>query len=424
MSKISNIAAREIIDSRGFPTIEVEVALESGHIGRAASPTSSYWSEHEAMELRDIHSPRYNGKGVLEAINKVTNELNPKLKGLNALDQKEVDHTILEIDGTSNFSNLGSNTTIAISIATAKAACKAGGVPLHRHLGGVIHSTLPVPLMNIINGGSQAENLLDMQEFMIAPLSATSFAGAIRMATEVFDNLKQMLKEAGDNFTVDDKGGFAPHISQSKEALDYIIRAIEKSGYKPGHDISIAIDCCAGEIFEDEQYVLRGEDTNLSSEKLFEYYQDLINNYPIFYLEDPFDPSDHGGWSKITAELGGKIQIAGDKLFASNKESIRSGALHHRANATLIKPNQAGTLTKTFEVINFANKYNLSQIISHRTGETPDSFISHLAVALNINQIKAGSIYRGERGAKYNELIRIEESLKHSQYIGRKIFKK
>jgi enolase len=424
MPKISDVTAREVIDSRGSPTIEVDITLESGHVGRAASPTSNYWGIYEALELRDINSARYNGRGVLEAVKKANKEIAPKIIGFEALDQKEIDHKLAEIDGTSNFSNLGSNTTIAVSIATAKAACKVSSVPLHRHLGGVVHSILPLPLMNIINGGTQTENLIDMQEFLIAPISAQTFTGAIRMASEVFDNLKQMLHEAGDNFTVDDKGAFVPYISQSREALDYIIRAIEKSGYKPGYDISIGIDCGGSELYEEDEYILRGEDKKLGSEKLFEYYRDLINEYPIFYLEDPFHYSDHGGWSKIQEEFGSKIFIAGDKLFATNKELIRSGALHHRANTTLIKPNQAGTLTKTFEVINFASKYHLSPIISHRAGETADSFISHLAVALNINMIKTGSIYRGERAAKYNELMRIEESLNHSEYIGRKIFKK
>jgi enolase len=409
---IQQIHAREILDSRGNPTIEVEVTLEGGAIGRFAVPSGASTGEHEALELRDKEPGRYLGKGVRKAIENVFTKIAPVLIGTSALNQRAVDQALLNLDGTPNKSNLGANATLGVSIATAKAAAKALGLPLWRYLGGVNAHRLPVPMMNIINGGAHADNNVDFQEFMVIPVGAESFREALRMGTEVFHSLKKVLKGRGLNTAVGDEGGFAPNLARNDEALAVIMEAITQAGYQPGEEIALALDVASSEFYHDGQYVLSGEGRSLSSEELVEFYADLCDRYPIVSIEDGMGEDDWEGWAAITARLGDRVQLVGDDLFVTNPERLGRGIAEGTANSILIKVNQIGTLTETLDCIEMAHRAGYTTVISHRSGETEDTTIADLAVAVNAGQIKTGSASRSDRVAKYNQLLRIEEALK------------
>ena len=408
MSKIKDIKAREILDSRGNPTVEVDVILESGVMGRASVPSGASTGSREALELRDNDKNRYNGKGVLKAVNNVNNIIKEKLIGLNSLNQKLIDETMIQLDGTKNKSNLGANAILGVSMANLKAASIYKNVPLYRYFSNDI--SMPRPMMNILNGGAHADNGLDFQEFMIIPERDT-FKERLRVGTEVFHNLKEVLKDNNLSTSVGDEGGFAPNLNTNKEALDLIIKAIEKAGYTPGKDVFLGLDVAASEFYENGKYNLKGENKVLSTDELIEYFEDLVNNYPIISIEDPVDENDWEGFKKITEKLGDKIQLVGDDLFVTNKEYLKKGIDMKAGNAILIKVNQIGTITETIETINLAKENNYKTIISHRSGETEDTTIAHLAVGLNLKQIKTGSLSRTDRVCKYNELLRIEENL-------------
>ena len=409
---IQQIHAREILDSRGNPTIEVEVTLEGGAIGRFAVPSGASTGEHEALELRDKEPGRYLGKGVRKAIENVFTKIAPVLIGTSALNQRAVDQALLNLDGTPNKSNLGANATLGVSIATAKAAAQALGLPLWRYLGGVNAHRLPVPMMNIINGGAHADNNVDFQEFMVIPVGAESFREALRMGTEVFHSLKKVLKGRGLNTAVGDEGGFAPNLARNDEALAVIMEAITQAGYQPGEQIALALDVASSEFYRDGQYVLSGEGRSLSSEELVEFYADLCDRYPIVSIEDGMGEDDWEGWAAITARLGDRVQLVGDDLFVTNPERLGRGIAEGTANSILIKVNQIGTLTETLDCIEMAHRAGYTTVISHRSGETEDTTIADLAVAVNAGQIKTGSASRSDRVAKYNQLLRIEEALK------------
>lgn len=408
MSKIKDIKAREILDSRGNPTVEVDVILENGIIARASVPSGASTGSREAIELRDNDKNRYNGKGVLKAVNNVNTIIKEKLIGLDSLDQKLIDETMINLDGTKNKSNLGANAILGVSMANLKAASLYKKIPLYKYFNEEI--SMPRPMMNILNGGAHADNGLDFQEFMIIP-ERENFKERLRVGAEVFHSLKEVLKENNLSTGVGDEGGFAPNLNTNKEALDLIIKAIEKAGYQPGKDVFLGLDVAASEFYENSKYNLKGENKVLSTDELIKYFEDLVKKYPIISIEDPVDENDWEGFKKITEVLGDKIQLVGDDLFVTNKEYLKKGIDMKAGNAILIKVNQIGTITETIETINLAKENNYKTIISHRSGETEDTTIADLAVGLNLKQIKTGSLSRTDRVSKYNELLRIEENL-------------
>lgn len=408
MSKIKDIKAREILDSRGNPTVEVDVILDSGIMARASVPSGASTGSREAIELRDNDKNRYNGKGVLKAVDNVNKIIKEKLIGLDSLDQKLIDKTMIELDGTKNKSNLGANAILGVSMANLKAASLYKNIPLYKYFNEKV--SMPRPMMNILNGGAHADNGLDFQEFMIIPEKDT-FKERLRVGAEVFHSLKEVLKENNLSTGVGDEGGFAPNLKTNKDALDLIIKAIEKAGYTPGKDVFLGLDVAASEFYENGRYILKGENKILTTDELIEYFVDLVNNYPIISIEDPVDENDWEGFKKITKVLGDKIQLVGDDLFVTNKEYLQKGINMRAGNAILIKVNQIGTITETIDTINLAKENNYKTIISHRSGETEDTTIADLAVGLNLKQIKTGSLSRTDRVCKYNELLRIEEDL-------------
>ena len=419
--KITNIKAREVLDSRGFPTVEAEVFLNNGMMASAIVPSGASTGSLEACELRDGDVSRYLGKGVLKAVENVRSKIAPALIGFDPSKQREIDNLMIDLDGSENKSNLGANAILAVSLACAKAAAASRGLPLYQYIGNESSCLMPVPMMNIINGGKHADNKIDIQEFMIMPCKATSMADAIRIGAEVFHHLKSLLKKDGHNTNVGDEGGFAPNFGSSKQALDYISRATEKAGYKLGSDIKLALDAASTEFYKNGKYHLDGENKILDGDQLIKYYEDLVNNYPIFSIEDACSEDDYESWAKITQALGAKTQLVGDDLFVTNPKILAKGIAQGLANAVLIKVNQIGTLSETLDTIALARKNNYNAIISHRSGETEDATIAHIAVATNAGQIKTGSLCRSDRIAKYNELIRIEESLGSKARYGFKL---
>jgi len=423
MSEIYAIYGREILDSRGNPTVEVDVYLESGVVGRAAVPSGASTGEHEAVELRDGDKNRYLGKGVLKAVENVNKIIAPKLIGIEASHQTEIDKTMLELDGTENKQKLGANAILGVSLACARAAAEEQEMPLYRYIGGSNAKLLPVPMSNILNGGQHADNTVDLQEFMIMPLGAKTFREALQMNAEVFHTLKKYLQQQGYATGVGDEGGFAPNLKSNEEALQIIVKAIELADFRPGVDISIALDPAASEFYKDGKYHLTAENVALSSEEMVDYYAKLVNKYPIVSIEDGLAEDDWEGFKLMIEKLGDKIQIVGDDLFVTNVERLKTGIEENAANSILIKLNQIGTLTETLDTIELAKKNNYTTVISHRSGETSDTVIADLAVAVNSGQIKTGSICRSERIAKYNQLLRIEEELGESaKFIGRDVF--
>jgi enolase len=423
MTKISKILAREIIDSRGNPTVEVDVMLEDGSFSRAAVPSGASTGSLEAWELRDGDKKRYLGKGVLKAVKGVNTEIRDALIGMDANDQMAIDKTMIELDGTKNKERLGANAILGVSLAVAHAAAYSNKVPLAFYLGGASATTLPVPMMNIINGGAHADNPIDIQEFMIMPVSAGSISEAIRMGAEIFHTLKKNLHDAGHNTNVGDEGGFAPALKSADEALSFIMKSIEKAGYRPEEDIVIALDAASTEFHKNGIYDLEGEGKKLGSDELIKYYETLINKYPIRSIEDAMAEDDHKGWKAITEVLGNKVQLVGDDLFVTNPAILKQGIEDGLANAILIKVNQIGTLSETLEAVRMAQEANYNAIISHRSGETEDSTIAHIALGTSAGQIKTGSLSRSDRLAKYNELLRLEEFLgSNAKYAGKGIF--
>ena len=421
--EIVDIVAREILDSRSFPTVEVEVYLEDGTIGRAAVPSGASTGIFEAVELRDGDKERFNGKGVLNAVKNVNDTIADELIGLNALDQTFIDKTLIELDGTKNKGKLGANAILGVSLAVARAAAEYLGLPLYQYVGGVNAKVLPVPMMNIINGGEHADNSVDLQEFMIMPAGACDFREALRMCSEVYHALKKLLNEKGYSTGVGDEGGFAPNLKSNEEAIEVIIEAIEKAGFKPGKDIFIALDPASSEFFEDGKYVLKHEGKTLTPEEMVGFYENLVNKYPIISIEDGMAEEDYEGWKIMTERLGNKIQLVGDDLFVTNTERLKMGIEKGLANSILIKLNQIGTLTETLDAIEMANRAGYTAVISHRSGETEDTTISDLVVAVNAGQIKTGAPGRSERVAKYNQLLRIAEELDDvAQYRGMDAF--
>ena len=424
MFNINQIKAREILDSRGNPTLEVEVTLENGIVGRAAVPSGASTGAHEAVELRDNDNARFNGKGVLKAVENVNKDLAAALIGLNAKDQKNIDQKMIDLDGTENKSRLGANAILGISLAIAKAAATCSDQSLFRYIGGKRARVLPVPMMNIINGGEHADNPIDIQEFMIMPIGAKNIKEAIRMGSEVFHTLKAELSSSGLSTSVGDEGGFAPNISSTRDALDFILKSIENAGYKAGEDIYLALDCASTEYFCDGKYHLSGEGKVLGSKDNAAYLADLVADYPIISIEDGMAEDDWEGWEILTNELGNKIQLVGDDLFVTNPKRLKKGIEKSCANSMLVKVNQIGTLTETLEAVDLAHRANYTNVMSHRSGETEDTTIADLAVATNCGQIKTGSLARSDRLAKYNQLIRIEEELEgFAKYAGRSILK-
>ncbi len=412
MSDIIMVKAREILDSRGNPTVEAEVWLETGYFGRAAVPSGASTGSREALELRDGDEKRYLGKGVTQAVKNINEEIAPKLIGIEAQDQVGLDRYLIELDGTENKSRLGANAILAVSMAVARAASEELGLPLYRYLGGVGAYILPVPMMNVLNGGKHADNNLDIQEFMIVPVGAPTFREALRMGSETFHNLKRILKSKGLNTAVGDEGGFAPSLSSNEEALEVLMEAIEKAGYVPGKDIFIALDAAASEFYENGIYKMAAEKKpEKTAEEMVDYYEDLVNRYPIISIEDGMAEDDWDGWKILTDRLGGKIQIVGDDIFVTNTKILARGIKEGVANSILIKLNQIGTITETFEAMDMAHKASYSCVVSHRSGETEDTIIADLAVAARTGQIKTGSLSRTDRVAKYNQLLRIEEEL-------------
>jgi enolase len=424
MSAIIDITAREILDSRGNPTVEVDVTLESGATGRAAVPSGASTGAHEAAELRDGDKSRYGGKGVLRAVEHVEGEIFDALGGMDADAQIEIDNTLIDLDGTPNKSRLGANAILAVSVATAKAAADELSTPLYRYIGGVFARTLPVPMMNIVNGGQHADNPIDIQEFMIQPVAAGTMADAVRIGSEIFAALKKILRDAGHNTNVGDEGGFAPNLKSADEALGFITKACEKAGYRPGDDITFALDCASTEFYRDGAYKLEGEGKSFDAEGMVSYLEALVKRYPIVSIEDGCAEDDWDGWKLLTERLGAKIQLVGDDLFVTNPERLRRGIETGTANAILVKVNQIGTLSETLEAVELAQRAGWRAVMSHRSGETEDSTIADLAVATNCGQIKTGSLSRSDRTAKYNQLIRIEGELGGAaMYAGRTILK-
>jgi enolase len=424
MTAIIDIQGREILDSRGNPTVEVEVVLETGASGRAAVPSGASTGAHEAVELRDGDKDRYGGKGVLKAIAAVNHEIFDTLSGLDAEDQVLIDQTMTTLDGTANKGRLGANAILGVSLAVAKAAAEDAGLALYRYLGGVHARTLPVPMMNILNGGAHADNPIDIQEFMILPVGAKTFAEALRVGAEVFHALKSQLAEAGHNTNVGDEGGFAPNLASSDDALGFVMKAVEAAGYKPGDEVVLALDCAASEFFEDGAYRLAGEGKTLDAGAMAEYLAVLSQRYPIVSVEDGMAEDDWDGWQALTAALGGRVQLVGDDVFVTNPERLAEGISRGVANAILIKVNQIGTLSETLEAVELAHKAGYRAVFSHRSGETEDTTIADLAVATNCGQIKTGSLSRSDRLAKYNQLIRIEQELgPAARYGGRSVLR-
>jgi len=422
MSAIADITAREILDSRGNPTIEVDVTLESGAEGRVAVPSGASTGAHEAVELRDDDSSRYGGKGVLQAVANVEGEILDAIAGMEASEQVALDNLMIDLDGTPNKARLGANAILGVSLAVAKAAAEEGGMPLYRYVGGVFARTLPVPMMNIVNGGKHADNPIDIQEFMVQPVGAASLAEAVRIGSEIFQALKKALSSAGHNTNVGDEGGFAPNLKSADEALAFMTRACEAAGYRPGEDVTFAIDCAATEFFHDGVYDLAGEGRRFDSAGMIDYLADLAARYPIRSIEDGCAEDDWEGWAALTARLGATIQIVGDDLFVTNPTRLARGIKERSANAILVKVNQIGTLTETLEAVEMAHRAGLRAVMSHRSGETEDSTIADLAVATNCGQIKTGSLARSDRTAKYNQLIRIEQALGPAgRFAGRSI---
>ena len=424
MTAIADIQAREILDSRGNPTVEVDVVLDSGAMGRAAVPSGASTGAHEAVELRDGDKKRYGGKGVLKAVESVNGEIFDALSGMDAADQIALDDAMIALDGTHNKARLGANAILGVSLACAKAAAIDLGMPLYSYVGGVYARTLPVPMMNIINGGVHADNPIDFQEFMIMPVSADSIADAVRMGAEVFQVLKTLLKDGGHNTNVGDEGGFAPNLGGADDALKFIMGAIKNAGYKPGEDIMLALDAASTEFYKKGKYVLEGEGKTLSSDKMVKLYADLVKRYPICSIEDGMAEDDWDGWQALTEEIGDKVQLVGDDLFVTNPKRLARGIAQGTANAILVKVNQIGTLSETLEAVEMAHKAGYRAVMSHRSGETEDSTIADLAVATNCGQIKTGSLARSDRTAKYTQLIRIEEELgPMARYAGRGILR-
>ena len=411
MVEIISIEAREILDSRGFPTVEVDVHLDSGVLGRAAVPSGASTGTHEALELRDGDMSRYHGKGVMQAVQNVEDEIHDTLCGLDATDQRLIDQAMIDLDGTPNKSRLGANAMLGVSMAVARAAAEELDLPLYRYLGGVAAHRLPMPQMNVINGGAHADNPLDVQEFMIVPVSATETKEAVRMGSEVFHSLKKLLKDQGLSTSVGDEGGFAPALKSADHALELLLQAIENAGYKPGEEIALALDVAATEFYRDNHYHMEGEGKVLDSAGMIKYYEALVEKYPIISIEDALAEDDWFGWTELTKKLGKKVQLVGDDLFVTNPKRIERGIRKGAANAVLIKLNQIGTLTETLDAVELAHRSGYKTVISHRSGETEDTFIADLAVATGSGQIKTGSLSRSERLSKYNRLLRIEEEL-------------
>ena len=425
MAAIADIFAREILDSRGNPTVEVDVVLDSGAMGRAAVPSGASTGAHEAMELRDNDPARFGGKGVQNAISNVEGEIFDAIGGMDPTEQVKIDEILIDLDATANKSRLGANAILAVSLATAKAAAEDLGIPLYRYVGGVYARTLPVPMMNIVNGGVHADNPIDIQEFMIQPIGAGTVADGIRMGSEIFAALKKGLHDAGHNTNVGDEGGFAPNLKSADEALGFISKACEKAGYRPGEDVTFALDPASSEFFKDGKYVLAGEGKTLDADGIVRYYEALIDRYPIVSIEDGCAEDDWEGWKHLTATLGKRLQIVGDDIFVTNPERLRRGIEEASANAILIKVNQIGTLSETLETMEIAHKAGFRCVMSHRSGETEDATIADLAVATNCGQIKTGSLSRSDRTAKYNQLMRIEAELgPAARYAGRTILRR
>lgn len=425
MSAIIDIHAREILDSRGTPTVEAEVVLQSGAFGRAAVPSGASTGVHEAVELRDGDKKRFGGKGTLKAVENVNDKIYDALAGLDAEDQIAIDNTMIELDGTENKGKLGANAILAVSMAVAKAQAEEAELPLYRYLGGTMARTLPVPMMNILNGGKHADNPIDIQEFMIMPVSAANIKEAIRMGAEIFQTLKKNLKAAGHNTNVGDEGGFAPNLQSAEEALSFIVKSISDAGYKPGDDVVLAIDAASSEFYENGKYEMKGEGKSYTNTQMVKFYQDLCNRFPIFSIEDGMAEDDWEGWKMLTDALGDKVQLVGDDLFVTNPNRLAQGIEKKVANSILVKVNQIGTLTETLSAVDMAHRHGYTAVLSHRSGETEDTTIADLAVATNCGQIKTGSMSRTDRMAKYNQLIRIEEELGDmAVYAGKSILKK
>ncbi|MEZ5907366.1 MAG: phosphopyruvate hydratase [Hyphomicrobiaceae bacterium] len=423
MTQIIDVYGREILDSRGNPTVEVEVVLEDGSLGRAAVPSGASTGAHEAIELRD-GGKRYLGKGVRKAVEAVDGEISDALRGMDGEDQRRIDATLIALDGTPNKARLGANAILGVSLAVAKAAAEASGLPLYRYLGGAAAHVLPVPMMNIVNGGAHADNPIDIQEFMIMPVGAATCADAIRMGAEIFHTLRKGLSEAGHATNVGDEGGFAPNLKSADEALGFIMTSIEKAGYRPGQDVVLALDCAATEFFKDGRYDLAGEGRKLDSGGMAKYLADLVNRYPIVSIEDGMAEDDWAGWKQLTDEIGNRCQLVGDDLFVTSTARLSKGITSGTANAILVKVNQIGSLTETLDAVAMAQRARYAAVISHRSGETEDATIADLAVATNAGQIKTGSLSRSDRLAKYNQLIRIEEELgDQARYPGRDVIR-
>ena len=426
MSVIANIHARQILDSRGNPTVEVDVTTQTGIVGRAAVPSGASTGIHEAVELRDGDKSTYLGKGVLKAVQNVNTSIHSELNGANVFDQTGIDKFLISLDGTDNKSNLGANAMLGVSLAVAQAAALEIGMPLYRYIGGVNTHTLPIPMMNILNGGSHADNSIDFQEFMVMPVRANSFSNALQMGTEIFHHLKSVLKDKGFSTNVGDEGGFAPNLGSNEEAVEYVLKAIETAGYRPGEDVFIAMDAAASEFYNKEEKVYhfhKSSGDKLTSSEMATYWKDWTSRYPIISLEDGLDEDDWSGWSELTGMVGDKVQLVGDDLFVTNVNRLQKGIDENIANSILIKVNQIGTLTETIQAVELATKNKYTSVMSHRSGETEDSTIADLAVALSTGQIKTGSASRSDRMAKYNQLLRIEEMLGNTAIYPSESFK-
>ncbi len=422
MGQISNIHARQILDSRGNPTVEVEIITQSGFVGRAAVPSGASTGIHEAVELRDDEKSRFMGKSVNKAVYNVNKTIAEALVGMYVDSQNDIDRTLLQLDGTENKSELGANAILGVSLAAAEAAAKYHGIPLYNYIGGVSANTLPIPMMNILNGGSHADNNIDFQEYMIMPVGAVTFSEALRMGVEIFHNLKAVLKDAGYSTNVGDEGGFAPALKSNEEAIEVVLKAIEKAGYKTGEEVFIALDPAASEFYNEETglYELKSNNKKLSSDDMVQYWSEWVKKYPIISIEDGLAEDDWQGWAKMTAEIGDKVQLVGDDLFVTNVKRLVRGIQNAVANSILIKVNQIGTLSETIQAVEVAHRSSYTSVISHRSGETENTFIADLAVALNTGMIKTGSASRSDRIAKYNQLLRIEEALgDNAYYLGR-----
>jgi len=424
MTYIAETKAREILDSRGNPTVEVDVLLESGAFGRAAVPSGASTGAHEAVEMRDGDKARYLGKGVSQAVANVNDVIAPRIEGFDALDQRGLDNFMIELDGTENKGELGANAILGVSLAAAKAAAAASGLPLFKYIGGPGACMLPVPMMNILNGGKHADNNVDLQEFMVMPFGAPNFKEAIRMGAEVFHALKSVLKSKGLNTSVGDEGGFAPDLKSNEEAIEVILQAITKAGYMPGHDVWLALDPASTELYKDGKYVLKGEGKTLTSEEMVEFYVKWVDKYPIRSIEDGLAEDDWEGWKLLTSKVGDKVQLVGDDLYVTNTKRLMRGIEQSASNSVLIKLNQIGTLSETLDAIEMAKRAGWTAVVSHRSGETEDTTIADVVVAANTGQIKTGSACRTDRVAKYNQLIRIEEQLGDSAKYGAQIWRK